>query len=298
MNGERDGNMDKIRVKEIQRLTYADRVNEYLKLAKRANTRIDALKKQGLLFESKATKDINGEKFSRSKKFKDKKSLNKAIAKVVKFLNNPTSTTSGTKKHPVREPETYKLADLRTVTKSDKIKLSQKWSKIANRRISELDKAGIDYYAREKLQYYFDVTKNKKNRFYTGKNWDSEVKLNRQLHELSLFLRAKTSTVAGVKQIRATRNETFNKRFEARGIDFRITPENEKMFYDFLSSEQFTSSMRNRVASNQIIDDFARAIDDGETPEQIYEEYSNFLMNHSMTFEQIAETRRGKTLLK
>ena len=298
MNGERDVNMGKIRVKEIQKLTYADRVNEYLKLAKRANTRIDALKKQGLLFESKAAKDINGEKFSRSKKFKNKKELNKAISSVVKFLNSLSSTVTGTKKHPIREPETYKLNDLRTVTKTDKIKLSQKWSKIANRRIAELDKAGIDYYAREKLQYYFDITKNKKNRFYTGKNWDSEVKLNRQLHELSLFLRSQSSTVSGVKKIRATRNETFNKRFEARGIDFRITPENEKMFYDFLSSEQFNKSMRARVASNQIVDDFARAIDDGETPEQIYEEYSKFLMNHTMTFEQIAETRKGKTLLK
>ena len=289
----------KVSIREVKRLPKNEQLAEYSKLAKRANQRMKELENSGLYVRSRAYANLDVERFYQGKKFQTKEEFNQSLKAVTSFLNDKTSTLTGAKKSRKSKPrvqENYEIGDLRSIPTHEKLELAQRWSKTANARMKNLEEHNIVYYAYENAQHF--LKRRNRNRFYQGKKYDSEKELNISLRYLSEFLRAKTSTMRGLKSINMKRINTLNDRFARRGINFKITKENEKMFFTFLGSKQYQTLISKYASSNQVIDDIGRAFDEGVTVEELHEQYQNFMNNENMTFEQVNEVRKGRKLLR
>lgn len=167
---------------------------------------------------------------------------------------------------------------LKGMTKSQKESVARTLSKRANERMASLERKGINYGAISKAQYWLQG--EGRTRFYTGKKY-TDQQLKTQLAVLEEFLSSKTSTLRGIKTAEGKRLETFR----AKGIKIS----SPKSFFDFLSSQQF-KALSKYVDSDQVVEDFALAADEGYTAKEIQAQYDMFL-NSQLTFEQVAELR-------
>lgn len=154
-------------------------------------------------------------------------------------------------------------------------------AKRANQRLRELENAGRTQYAYSYAQKYAG-TKDKP-RYPENAGKLSAHKLEYALRELERFLNAESSTLTGLKKIDAKVVQSFE--------DSGIHIVNKTQFFNFLSSKQF-KTLCKMVDSDQIIEDFTQAMDDGYTASEIRKQYDEFL-NSDMTFEQIAERREN-----
>lgn len=112
----------------------------------------------------------------------------------------------------------------------------------------------------------------------------SSNELNIQLASVISFLDNQSSTITGYRE---TLRRVQDK-FREKGV---IIPDNEMQdFLNFLNSSQF-NSMSMRAPSDEIIDDFLSAFDEGFNMSQIMTQYGYFLNNSRMTFDQIADRR-------
>lgn len=169
-------------------------------------------------------------------------------------------------------------SEIRKMSHQEKVELSKRLSKVANQRLRTLEKNNVDYYAYASAKHFLDST-NKK-RFYQGSKFSSEKELNAQLQELEYFLNAKTSTMRGLEAVEFKRIETFREKYD-------VNLENEDSFVSFLKSKELTA-MKKYADSNQILETFARAVDDGKSEEEIFNEFQDFMQTEK-TFDEVQE---------
>jgi hypothetical protein len=152
-------------------------------------------------------------------------------------------------------------------------------AKRANQRFRDIESRGEKSFAIEKsratLNKYYNRDTFKQSKKLKGKDLDEGLQL------LEKFYTAKTSTIKGIKENRKHHIELFNE----KGINIK----DNKKFFEFLSSQQF-KTLSSYADSDQIIEDFNVAIDDGFSIKQIERQYTEYL-NTEMTFEQVAEKR-------
>ena len=151
--------------KEIKKLSYEEQVATYKKLANRANTRLANLNKQGLQKDSRAAINNMNTKFYRGE-FKTKREFNKNLNRVIKFLNDDSSTIKGAKKQREINKKYEDLKTLpqqvRTMSYEQKINVLRKYGKMANSRLKTLEDTGHTNFA-------YSVTANYLKRFDKGK---------------------------------------------------------------------------------------------------------------------------------
>ena len=273
-----------------------EKIKEYKKLAKRANVRISALQHNHLDKYNSASNylvRIGREKFPETgKPFFTDDLLNEAFTEVQNFLNNKTSTLTGIGKNTRKSgiKTVYDYETLKKMTYEDKVEQARKLSNIANSRMKTLEKNNVDYYAIEKAKHFLNSMG--RETFYTGHNYNSKKELRMTLQALTTFINSKSSTMRGLKEIRKERVTTFSQKF---GVDL-TNKDDERNFFEFLNSQQFLA-LSGFADSEDVVDDFAQALKQGYTSEEIHAQYQEFLIN-DMTFEQVAERRNGKPIFK
>jgi hypothetical protein len=159
--------------------------------------------------------------------------------------------------------------------------------KKANKRIANIEKSGLHSYALDMIKPYFGVNNDESMRFSTSMKYKDLKAFKHMQSSLDLFLSSATSSVTGIKRINKNRINTFRK----SGLEIK----DEKMFFQFLSSEQF-KNLSKYVDSHQLIEDYDLAMTQGFSKEEIEKQYQQYL-NSEMTFEQVAERRQRKVML-
>ena len=283
--------------KEIKKLSYEEQVATYKKYANRANTRLANLNKQGLQKDSRAAINNMNTKFYRGE-FKTKREFNKNLNRVIKFLNDDSSTIKGAKKQREINKKYEDLKTLpqqvRTMTYEQKINVLRKYGKMANSRLKTLEDTGHTNFAYSVTANYLKRFDKGKIRFKTGDNAIfskmTEARLTRHVLEMLSFLNSKTSTLKG-------RETADIHRIMTLAYQFNIPFERVDDFRAFLYSHQF-DVLKGRDASNQVLEDFADALNQGMDIKQIKKDYQSYLNDEEMTLEQINEKFRGKKWLK
>ena len=283
--------------KEIKKLSYEEQVATYKKYANRANTRLANLNKQGLQKDSRAVINNMNTKFYRGE-YKSKREFNKNLNRVIKFLNDDSSTIKGAKKQREINKKYEDLKTLpqqvRTMTYDQKINVLRKYGKMANSRLKTLEDTGHTNFAYSVTANYLKRFDKGKIRFKTGDNAIfskmTESRLTRHVLEMLSFLNSKTSTLKG-------RETADIHRIMTLAYQFNIPFERVDDFRAFLYSHQF-DVLKGRDASNQVLEDFADALNQGMDIKQIKKDYQSYLNDEEMTLEQINEKFRGKKWLK
>lgn len=98
---------------------------------------------------------------------------------------------------------------------------------------------------------------------------ENRTVLKAEIQRLQYFLTRPSHTVKGQREIEQKRIATFEK----KGIHFASSKE----FYQFLSSETFQSLHKLQYSSEQLIEDYERAREQGMTNDQVMEKLSNAL---------------------
>ena len=218
--------------KEIKKLSYEEQVTQYKKLANRANTRLANLNKQGLQKHSKATINIMNTKFYRGE-FNTKREFNKNLNRVIKFLNDESSTVRGAKKqreiNQKYDDLKYLPTQVKTMNREQKLDILRKYGKMANSRLKTLEDTGNTNMAYSVTANYLKHFDKGKIRFKTGDNplfsKMTEGKLTRHVLEMLSFLNAKTSTLKGRESADINRIMTLAYKFNVpreRIDDFKM----------------------------------------------------------------------------
>lgn len=98
---------------------------------------------------------------------------------------------------------------------------------------------------------------------------ENRTVLKAEIQRLQYFLTRPSHTVRGQREIEQKRIETFEK----KGIHFASSKE----FYQFLNSGTFQSLRKLQYSSEQLIEDYERAREQGMTNDQVLEKLSNAL---------------------
>ena len=98
---------------------------------------------------------------------------------------------------------------------------------------------------------------------------ENRTVLKAEIQRLQYFLTRPSHTVKGQREIEQKRIATFEK----KGIHFASSKE----FYQFLSSATFQSLRKLQYSSEQLIEDYERAREQGMTNDQVMEKLSNAL---------------------
>lgn len=98
---------------------------------------------------------------------------------------------------------------------------------------------------------------------------ENRTVLKAEIQRLQYFLTRPSHTVRGQREIEQKRIETFEK----KGIHFA----SGKEFYQFLNSGTFQSLRKLQYSSEQLIEDYERAREQGMTNDQVMEKLSNAL---------------------
>lgn len=162
---------------------------------------------------------------------------------------------------------------------------NQRFRDIANK--SKLE-SGAVYKAEKFLIDTYGRTTFKQTKQLSG------IELKENLKALERFYNSKTATAKGIRQLQTQKVNALESTFENKQEfnKFKKNMKNKdykKKFFDFLSSQQF-KTLSKYADSNQIIEDFTRASDEGYSMDAILDQYQEFLQN-DMTFEEVAERR-------
>lgn len=98
---------------------------------------------------------------------------------------------------------------------------------------------------------------------------ENRTVLKAEIQRLQYFLTRPSHTVKGQREIEQKRIETFEK----KGIHFASSKE----FYQFLNSGTFQSLRKLQYSSEQLLEDYERAREQGMTNDQVMEKLSNAL---------------------
>lgn len=99
---------------------------------------------------------------------------------------------------------------------------------------------------------------------------ENRTVLKAEIQRLQYFLTRPSHTVKGQREIEQKRIDTFEK----KGIHFASSKE----FYQFLNSGTFQSLRKLQYSSEQLIEDYERAREQGITNDQVMEKLSNALV--------------------
>lgn len=160
--------------------------------------------------------------------------------------------------------ETKELAEVR-----------QKMARLVNQRMRAIEKAkskvtgeSLNFGAIDKLRLYLSY-RNKKR--FSERLIPPDVdtrgmreRLRKEINIMQAFLKSKSSTITGLRNIEKRRIETFKN----RGIKFA----NTKEFYDFLNSSTYQEFRQSGFTSEQIVDlydEMRESKSDNEVNEEI-----------------------------
>lgn len=166
-----------------------------------------------------------------------------------------------------------------------------KLARVANQRLKELEKRGEKRFAYAKAMEFL----GEGGRFkYSTRQSARETRA--EFNALLDFLTAKSSTYTGLQEVFENARNRIEQRLQEQTGDakFKITRWND--FEQFLRSSEF-AKLKSRIDSDQVFEDFAEALNEGEEYQDIIAGYREF-MDSEMTFEQIAQQRKKKRLLK
>lgn len=155
-------------------------------------------------------------------------------------------------------------------------------AKRANQRFRDIGKNDVTSYAINKAKEYLNDTQERSTFKQSKKLTGNELKQN--LKALEDFFTSKTSTMQGIKEVEKNHLENIRN----AGIELK-TKSDKKKFFDFLSSQAF-KTLSKYADSNQVRDDFGKAIDEGYSVDEILKGYDEFIEN-DMTFEEVSERR-------
>lgn len=203
--------------------------------------------------------------------------------------------------------------EVKNFSEHNKLELVKTLSKRANTRMKSLEKNEYDVktWAYGKAQQYIKSQGRTNARFYEGVKYDNERELNKQLMEVMTFLNARTSTVSGVNEMLKQRFETFSNNRDLKKeldfeeplrSDFKTKKEYNKAkkdyllkfnkyyedFYDFVKTKQLDLMKKQGGDSGTFMDDFAKALQQGFTVNEIMEQYAEYT-NGNLTFDQVQE---------
>lgn len=160
----------------------------------------------------------------------------------------------------------------------------------ANSRLAKLEKV----HARDQWEYgrvkeFFASQGREKNRFLKGIK-RSDESIRQEWDTMIAFLNSPETTLEGYRIAEMQRR--FDK--SKNKINEKVTEDNYKDVYRFLTSNIYKKNLRKQVASNQIIDDFISKLNDrGIEVEDILDEYKDFLDGY-ITEEELFAKKRTK----
>jgi len=186
-----------------------------------------------------------------------------------------------------------------TLTKSydEKVKIYKQNAKRANVRMKLLEDKGKSEYNKAYIEasfYNVDQLDKLSNRFTETTKFTREEDLNEALINVIKFNNSRESTLTAIKQNEKIKeyNNTWIEKLQDH--DFTeladLYNSNRSAFEEFLNSNEF-KALRNMADSDQILEDFAQAFNQGFSYDEIMKSYETF-KNSNMTFEQVAEQRQ------
>lgn len=191
----------------------------------------------------------------------------------------------------------YDWESLHALPLEQKIQAIQSIAKVANTRLSALERAGETTYAYRKASR---MLKSERPRFYRGSKY-TEAKASRVLYQLEEFINLPSSTIGGTKKSHAKTIETLSKNRVSRfGVHLRglqLTTENTVDFFDFLKSSQY-KHLEKMVSSGDVQELWLNSYNAGLTEEEIafeFEEFENGVKNYDdvkRDLEKLVEEKR------
>lgn len=158
----------------------------------------------------------------------------------------------------------------------------------ANSRLAKLEKIHArDQWGYGRVKEFFASQGREKNRFLKGVK-RSDASIRQEWDTMVAFLNAPETTLEGYRIAELQRR--FDK--SKKKIHGKVTEDNYKDLYRFLTSKTYKKNLRKQVASDQIIDDFISKLhDSGIEFEDILEEYEEFLDGYITEEELFNKTR-------
>lgn len=165
-----------------------------------------------------------------------------------------------------------------------------KVAQAANSRLAKLEKI----HARDQWEYgrvkeFFASQGREKNRFLKGIK-RSDESIRQEWDTMIAFLNSPETTLEGyrIAELQRRFDKSKNKMNE------KVTEDNYKDVYRFITSNIYKKNLRKQVASDQIIDDFISKLNDrGIELEDILDEYQDFLDGY-ITEEELFAKKRTK----
>lgn len=163
-----------------------------------------------------------------------------------------------------------------------------KVAQAANSRLAKLEKIHArDQWGYGRVKEFFASQGREKNRFLKGVK-RSDASIRQEWDTMVAFLNSPETTLEGYRIAELQRR--FDK--SKKKIEEKVTEDNYKDLYRFLTSNTYKKNLRKQVASDQIIDDFISKLhDSGIEFEDILEEYEEFLDGYITEEELFNKTR-------
>lgn len=182
---------------------------------------------------------------------------------------------------------------IKTMTEDQQQQVYAKLAKRANQRFRDIqEKSKLHSHAVDKAVEWLMETYGRTT-FKQTKNIQG-VELKDNLRHLEEFYTSKSSSAKGIKDIQKQRVTTFKEKFEPedqkRFNKIMKDPASKAKFFEFLKSKQFKQLTKD-IDSDQLIEDFTKAMDEGFSLDDIMKQYEVF-QTTEMTFEQVAERRK------
>lgn len=163
-----------------------------------------------------------------------------------------------------------------------------KVAQAANSRLAKLEKIHArDQWGYGRVKEFFASQGREKNRFLKGVK-RSDASIRQEWDTMVAFLNSPETTLEGyrIAELQRRFDKSKNK------IEGKVTEDNYKDLYRFLTSKTYKKNLRKQVASDQIIDDFISKLhDSGIEFEDILEEYEEFLDGYITEEELFNKTR-------
>lgn len=163
-----------------------------------------------------------------------------------------------------------------------------KVAQAANSRLAKLEKIHArDQWGYGSVKEFFASQGREKNRFLKGVK-RSDASIRQEWDTMVAFMNSPETTLEGyrIAELQRRFDKSKNK------IEGKVTEDNYKDLYRFLTSKTYKKNLRKQVASDQIIDDFISKLhDSGIEFEDILEEYEEFLDGYITEEELFNKTR-------
>lgn len=182
---------------------------------------------------------------------------------------------------------------IRTMTEEQQQQVYNKLAKRANQRIRDIEnKSKLHSHAADKAKMFLMDTYGRPT-FKQTKNI-SGIELKENLRVLEDFFTSKSSTAKGIKATQKQRIDTLTEKItdtdnRKKFKSMMKEATSKAQFFSFLNSRQY-ENLLSSLDSDQLIEDFTKAHDEGFTLDEIMQQYEIY-QTSEMTFEQVDERR-------